>query len=123
MRRMGLCEEGGTGIDKVVEAVETAQRPPPDFSAQTNATRVTLYGPRRFSELTTDERLRACYLHAGLTYLNGGRMRNTSLRNRLGVSERNAAQVSKVIRQALDRELIRPADPDRPRSGYVPFWA
>lgn len=123
MRRMGLCEEGGTGIDKVVEAVETAQRPPPEFRAEANATRVTLFGPRRFSELTTDERLRACYLHAGLTYLQGGRMRNTSLRNRLGVSERNAAQVSKVIRQALDRELIRSADATRPRSGYVPFWA
>lgn len=123
MRRMGLCEEGGTGIDKVVEAVEAAQRPPPDFRAETNATRVTLFGPRRFSELTTDERLRACYLHAGLTYLQGGRMRNSSLRARLGVSERNASQVSQVIRQALDRELIRSADSDRPRSGYVPFWA
>ena len=116
-------EEGGTGIDKVVEAVEMAQRPPPDFRAEANATRVTLFGPRRFSEMTTDERLRACYLHAGLTYLQGGRMRNSSLRARLGVSERNASQVSQVIRQALNRELIRPADPDRPRSGYVPFWA
>ena len=123
MRRMGLCEEGGTGIDKVVDAVELAQRPPPDFRAEENATRVTLFGPRRFSQLTTDERLRACYLHAGLTYLRGGRMRNSTLRTRLGVSERNASQVSQIIRQALDRELIRPADPDRPRSGYVPFWA
>ena len=123
MRRMGLCEEGGTGIDKVVEAVETAQRPPPDFRAEANATRVTLFGPRRFAELTTEERLRACYLHAGLTYLHGGHMRNSTLRKRLGVSQRNASQVSQVIRRALDRDLIRPADPDRPRSGYVPFWA
>lgn len=123
MRRMGLCEEGGTGIDKVVEAVEAAQRPPPDFRAVANATRVTLFGPRRFAELTTEERLRACYLHAGLTYLHGGRMRNSTLRKRLGVSQRNASQVSHVIRQALDRDLIRSADPDRPRSGYVPFWA
>ena len=116
-------EEGGTGIDKVVEAVEAVQRPPPDFRAEEQATRVTLFGPRRFAELTTEERLRACYLHAGLTYLHGGRMRNSTLRKRLGVSQRNASQVSHVIRQALDRNLIRSADPDRPRSGYVPFWA
>ena len=67
MRRMGLCEEGGTGIDKVVDAVESEHLPPPEFRAEDGATRVVLLGPRRFAELTTEERHRACYLHAGLT--------------------------------------------------------
>lgn len=123
MRRMGFCEEQGTGIDKVVEATEEAQLPPPDFRAGRAATRVTLFGPRRFAELTTEERLRACFLHAGLTHLRGGRMRNATLRVRLGVDQRNAAQVSQVIRLALDRKLIRVADPLHPRSGYLPYWA
>ena len=123
MRRMGLCEEGGTGIDKVVDAAESEHLPPPEFRAEDGATRVVLFGPRRFAELTTEERLRACYLHAGLTYLRHGRMRNSTLRKRFGVEPRNAAQVSKVIRQTLDQRLIRPADPERPRSGYVPYWA
>ena len=123
MRRMGLCEEGGTGIDKVVDAVESEHLPPPEFRAEDGATRVVLFGPRRFAELTTEERHRACYLHAGLTYLRGGRMRNGTLRTRFGVEPRNAALVSKVIRQTLDQGLIRPADPKRPRSGYVPYWA
>ena len=123
MRRMGLCEEQGTGIDKVVEATEEAQLPPPEFRAESAATRVTLFGPRRFADLTTEERLRACFLHAGLTYLRGERMRNATLRVRLGVDRRNAAQVSQIIRLALDRKLIRVADPLRPRSGYVPYWA
>lgn len=121
MRRMGLCEEQGTG--KVVEATEEAQLPPPDFRSESAATRVTLFGPRRFADLTTEERLRACFLHAGLTYLRGERMRNATLRIRLGVDRRNAAQVSQIIRLALDRQLIRVADPLRPRSGYVPYWA
>ena len=46
MRRMGLCEEQGTGIDKVVDAVEEAQLPPPEFRAETDTTRVILFGPR-----------------------------------------------------------------------------
>ena len=120
---MGLCEEGGTGIDKVVDAVESEHLPPPEFRAEDGATRVALFGPRRFAELTTEERHRACYLHAGLTYLRGGRMRNSTLRKRFGVEPRNAALISKVIRQTLDQGLIRPADPKRPRSGYVPYWA
>ena len=37
MRRMKLCEEQGTGIDKVVAAVERRQMPPPDFRVETAA--------------------------------------------------------------------------------------
>ena len=123
MRRMGLCEEQGTGIDKVVDAVEEAQLPPPEFRAEADATRVILFGPRRFADMTAEERLRACYQHAVLRYLSGSRLRNAALRDRLGVDRRNAAQISGVIRQAQRNGLIRPADSTRPRSGYVPFWA
>ena len=31
MRRMKICEEGGTGIDKVISEVEIYQLPPPDL--------------------------------------------------------------------------------------------
>lgn len=122
MRRMGLCEEQGTGIDKVVEAVEQTRLPPPEFRAEAGATRTVLFGPRRFADMTTEERLRACYQHAVLRYLSGDRMRNATLRERFGVDSRNAAQISQVIRRALDEQLIRVADPVRPRSGYLPFW-
>ena len=81
-----------------------------------------LFGPRRFADMTTEERLRACYQHAVLRYLSGDRMRNATLRERFGVDSRNAAQISQVIRRALDEQLIRAADPARPRSGYLPFW-
>ena len=123
MRRMGLCEEQGTGIDKVIAAVESERLPPPEFMSEDGATRVRLFGPRRFAEMTTEERLRACYQHAVMRYLSGGYMRNRELRERFGVESRNAAQISDVIRRALDADLIRIADPARPRSGYAPFWA
>ena len=122
MRRMGLCEEQGTGIDKTVAAVEQAQCPPPEFRAEAGATRMILFGPRRFADMTTEERLRGCYQHAVLRYLSEDRMRNATLRKRFGVDSRNAAQISQVIRRALDEQLIRVADPAHPRSGYLPFW-
>ena len=40
-----------------------------------------------------------------------------------GIEDRNAAQVSRVIRDTLDEGAIRPADPERPKAGYVPYWA
>ena len=123
MRRMRLCEEQGSGLDKVISEVEIFQLPPPLFRAGEASTQVILYGPREFSEMSAEERVRACYQHAVLKFLSGDRMRNSSLCERLGIARRNAAQASGVIRSALDSGAIRPADPEHPRAGYVPGWA
>ena len=123
MRRMRLCEEQGTGIDKVIVAVELHQLPPPDFRREQEAVRAVLFAPRRFSDMTPDERVRACYQHAALKYLSGQRMKNATLCERFGILSRNASQASVVIGQALEAGLIRSADPEHPRAGYVPFWA
>lgn len=124
MRRMRLCEEQGTGIDKVLTAVELHQLPPPDFRVEGHCVRAVLYAPRRFADMTPQERVRACYQHAALKFVSGGqRMTNATLRERLGIDPRNAAQASAIIKQALQAELIRTADPEHPKSGYVPFWA
>lgn len=87
------------------------------------AVRVVLFAPRRFADMTPQERLRACYQHAALKYVSGERMRNSTLCKRFGIDPQNAAQASGVIKQSLKEGLIRPADPDHPRAGYVPFWA
>jgi predicted HTH transcriptional regulator len=122
MRRMHLCEEQGTGIDKVLAAVELHQLPPPDFRAEGDAVRTVLYAPRRFADMTPQERVRACYQHAALKFVSGQRMTNATLRERLGIDPKNAAQASAIIKQAIKADLIHPADPDHPRTGYVPFW-
>ena len=123
MRRMRLCEEQGTGIDKVLASAELHQLPPPDFQNVDTAVRATLFAPRRFADMTQEERVRACYQHAALKYVSGERMTNSSLRERFGIAEHNASQASAVIRMAQDEGQIRPADPEHPRAGYVPHWA
>jgi len=122
MRRMGLCEERGGGIDKVIAAVEQHRLPPPDFRGEGNAVRAVLFAPRRFADMTPEERLRACVQHAALKHESGQKMTNSSLRERLGIDRHNAAQASAILRQAQDRGRIRPADLDHPRAGYVPAW-
>ena len=123
MRRMRLCEEQGTGIDKVITAVELHQLPPPDFRTEGGAVRVVLPAPRSFSEMTVEEAVRACHRHAALKYVQGRKMTNATLRKRLGVGDRNAAQASRIIRAARAEFYIRPADPKHPRAGYAPAWA
>ncbi len=123
MRRMGMCEEQGSGLDKVIAAVELFQLPPPLLRAEDHSMQVMLYGPRTFAAMTPDERIRACYFHAVLKYLSGDRMRNATLCARLGIDPRNASQASGVITKALEAGLIKPADAEHPRAGYVPHWA
>jgi len=123
MRRMGICEEQGSGLDKVIIHVELYQLPAPKFQADENSMQVILYGPRTFANMTSTERVRACYQHAVITYLSGSRMKNSSLCKRFGIKTKNAAQASQVIKTALNQEKIRAADPGRPRAGYIPWWA
>lgn len=73
--------------------------------------------------MTVTERVRACYQHAVIKYLNGERMKNASLCERFGIEKKNAAQASNVIKKALAAEAIKVADPEHPRSGYEPIWA
>jgi predicted HTH transcriptional regulator len=129
MRRMEICEEAGSGIDKVIAAVEAFQLPAPDFVAITTTqpgfTKATLFAPRKLSEMDSQARIRACYQHACLCFVSGSRMTNPSLRRRFGIDAKNASQASRLIREALDAKVIRLHDPTvrlRDRS-YLPFWA
>jgi predicted HTH transcriptional regulator len=126
MRRMRICEERGSGIDKVVKSVEDSLLPPPDFCAFPDHTRVVVLGPRAFKDMTREERLRATYQHACLQHVEHKRMTNTSLRKRFGIAEGNSAMLSRLINEALDAGRIKPFDPtnrSRKLSQYVPFWA
>lgn len=124
MRRMGICEEGGSGIDKVVESIELFQLPAPDFTTPPGFTKATLFGPKKLSDMDAKERIRACYQHCCLMFVSGKRMTNPSLRERLGIEPKNSAQASRILKETLDAGLIKLHDSAvrlRDRS-YVPFW-
>ena len=123
MRRMGMCEEQGTGLDKVIISVELNQLPPPKFQEMDNSMRVILFAPRPFATMTVAERTRACYQHSIIKYLDGEKMKNATLCKRLGINKKNAAQASVVIKKTLEVGFIKAADPEHPRGGYEPIWA
>lgn len=123
MRRMGMCEEQGSGLDKVFREVELFQLPAPLLKANDTSMQVVLYGPRTFAEMSGEERVRACYFHAVLKFMAGERMKNTTLCQRFGIDTKNAAQASGVLRKTLEAGLIKFADEDHPRAGYHPWWA
>jgi ATP-dependent DNA helicase RecG len=123
MRRMNICEERGSGIDKVISQVEVFQLPAPDFRSTGSSMVAVLYGPRQFAQMDREERVRACYQHACLLYVSGKRMSNTTLRKRLGIKESSYPIASKIISEAIDTGLIRLHSGTRRDASYVPFWA
>jgi predicted HTH transcriptional regulator len=125
MRRIGVCEERGSGVDKVVFQAEFYQLPAPLFEVAGDNTRVVLFAHRPFGRMTPPDRIRACYLHACLRHVQHDPMTNTSLRGRFGIPEKNSAAASRVIKETLVAGLIRPLNPDTGKKymKYVPFWA
>lgn len=123
MRRMGLCEELGSGLVKIVDALEHSHLPGLDLAVVDDRFIAIMIGPLPFSEMTRQQRVQVCYQHACLRHQHRTLLTNSSLRARFGIEARNAAQVSRVIRDALDDGVIRIADPDHPKAGYTPYWA
>lgn len=125
MRRLGICEERGSGIDKVVSEVELHQLPAPVFEAPEGFTRTTLFAHRPLNEMDKADRVRACYLHACLKWVMRDYLTNASLRERFGIEKKNMATASRYIREALEEKAIRPFSEDAPPKlmKYVPFWA
>jgi predicted HTH transcriptional regulator len=125
MRRLSICEERGSGMDKVILACEEHQLPSPEIIVGDNFTRIILFGPRAFRDLDKAEKIRACYYHACLKYVSGQFMTNQSLRERFGIEDHNSAIASRIISDTIERGWVRDSDPhnkSRKHIKYVPFW-
>lgn len=126
MRRLGICEEKGSGVDKVVKAAEVFQLPAPDFRVGELRTTAVLFAHQDFATMSKTDRVRACYQHCCLMYVTNQRMSNQSLRERFGLPESKAATVSLVIGAAKEGGVIK-ADESETSSTryarYLPFWA
>lgn len=126
MRRLGICEEKSSGIDKVVQAAEVFQLPAPDFRAGFQRTEVVIYGVKSFDDMNRADRTRACYQHASLRFVMREQMTNQSLRERFHLPEFKSAIVSQIISATQEAGLIKideRSGGSRKFARYIPFWA
>jgi predicted HTH transcriptional regulator len=126
MRRMHICEEKSSGIDRVVRAAEVFQLPAPEFRVGQRRTEVVIHGLKPFEEMDRNDRVRACYQHAALKWVMSERMTNQSLRERFGLPDAKAAVVSQVIAAAIEAGLVKADETvggSRKFARYLPFWA
>lgn len=126
MRRLGFCEEKGSGLDKVIFYNELYQLPPIQVSVVEKRTKVAIFSYKALNDLDKKEKVRACYQHASLKYVSNEKMTNQSLRERFKIEDQNYAIASRIIRDTLEEGLIKEEDPEsksRKFASYLPFWA
>jgi ATP-dependent DNA helicase RecG len=126
MRRLGICEEKGSGVDKVVSAAELHQLPAPDFRVGELRTTSVLFAHQEFSQMSREDRIRACYQHCCLQYVSNQKMTNTSLRQRFGLSDSGSSSstTSQIITATKDAGFIKlDGEKATKYAKYVPHWA
>ncbi|HUY09441.1 MAG TPA: ATP-binding protein [Candidatus Dormibacteraeota bacterium] len=127
MRRLGICEVRGSGIDRVVASTEFYQLPAPDFRTSPTRTTTILFAPRAFADMSLLDRVNACYLHCCLRWVSNRQTTNQSLRERFGLTptRTHTSQMSTIIAEAICSNLIRVAEESKGKryAKYVPTWA
>lgn len=72
-----------------------------------------------------EDRIRACYLHACLRYVQRDFMTNTTLRERFGIEEKNSSMASRIIKDTMEAGFIHCHDESVGSKArkYLPWWA
>jgi predicted HTH transcriptional regulator len=125
LRRFGICEERGSGIEKVMTKIEEFQLPAPLIESAEDHTKVVLFSSRPLNEYSKEDLNRACYFHACLKYKHHESLTNTSLRERLNLEQDSAPQISRILNDAVTAQLIKIKDETVGKKArqYVPIWA
>lgn len=126
MRRLGMCEEQGLGVDRVVAYAEAWQLPAPDFRAGERHTLAVMFAHKSFEKMDGKDRVRACFQHCVLRWMMNQKMDNQSLRERFKLSDSKSETVSRIIADAIQQGRIKPDDPSstsKRYAKYIPYWA
>jgi ATP-dependent DNA helicase RecG len=128
MRRLHICEEKGSGIDKALIEIEADKLPALDIRVGETRTIVSMQARKSFDDMNKSERIQACYQHCCLKYVMGEMMTNHSFRERLGISDSKASidAVSRTIAATLEQKMIRlnaAENSSRRYAKYIPYWS
>ena len=88
-------------------------------------TRVVLYSNIPFAMIPREEKLHAVYQYASIRYLQDDAMTNKILRERLGLADTYLPSISRLIKETVKEQIIKPLDESTSNRyiRYIPAWA
>lgn len=125
LRRIHVCEERGSGFDRIEESLAAYCLPSVLAENSEGYTRVKIFWYPSFQKWTMEDRMRTCYFSTCLNYIESVPVSNSVIRERLGISSSNSAVVSRLMNAAVEEGLIKVKDSSQGAKArrYVPYWA
>ena len=125
LRIVRICEERGSGFDRMEEGMRDLTIPAPKVETGDDFTRTKLYWYDNLNDWKKEDKIRTCYLYTCYCYVNEIEVANSVLRARFGVEEKNKAIISRIIKDAIDAGFIKLSDENAAPKlrRYIPYWA
>lgn len=126
MHKCGICEERGSGYDKIIDITGKNGLLAPRVENQNNQfTKAVLFAKVPFEMTTKEDRVRTCYMQACLAYVNFEGITNMRIRKIFGLSDKEMSKATRIINNTIESELIKCLNPETaPRyRKYIPYWA
>lgn len=126
MHKCGICEERGSGYDKIIRSTGNDKLLAPMIINQSNQfTKAVMFAKIPFDMITKEDRIRTCYMQTCLAYVEFKAISNSDIRNLFDLGDNDKVKASRIIKDTVTAGLIKPLDPDTaPRyMKYIPAWA
>lgn len=126
MHKCDICEERGSGYDKIIASTSANTMLAPKVENQSNQfTKVILMAKLPFDLTSKEDRIRTCYMQACFEYVNSKAITNADVRYLFGLGDSDKVKSSRIIKDTIEAGLIKPVDPNTaPRHmKYIPHWA
>lgn len=99
MHKCGICEERGSGYDKIIEATAKNELLAPRIENRNNQfTKAVLFAKVPFEMTTKEDRVRTCYMQACLAYVNYEAVSNGDIRKLFGLSDQEMTKASRLFK-------------------------
>lgn len=122
MHKLHICEERGSGIDRIFEAIERNKMPAPNFRSENYSVTATVFINKKWENYTREDKINLCYQHCCyLYYLEHKAMTNQSLRERFNFGNKDHSVISRIIKDTKDAKLIKNTQENSKK--YIPYWA
>ena len=126
MRQLRMIEDRGSGFDRIEECLASHHFPAAKVVSDDFSTKIILSSKSDFAEFDEEEALLTIYTYCCYGYINlSVSMNNAFFRERLGLKEKDAPSVSRLLTLAMSKHLIKLREDStgmRNRS-YIPYWA
>ncbi|MBN3534492.1 RNA-binding domain-containing protein [Mycoplasma procyoni] len=126
MHKCGICEERGSGYDKILfETIKERMMAPKIENQDDKFTKVTLFSKIPFDLMSKEDKIRTCYMFVCLSYIMENKaITNNSVRETFGLDEKDKYKISRILKDLVDLQLIKIIDNNAPKhTKYIPFWA